>query len=164
MKWFNVSEIRTLDDLKKAYRQLSKAHHPDLGGSTQDMQEINNEYQALFDSLKSEHNARVDATGKGHKTEETAADFIRIIEILIKLDGLDIELCGSWLWIGGNTRKHKEALKAAGCQWCSKKKLWSWKPAGKRYHSYRGTKSMAEIRTKYGSQTFTRKADEMRTA
>ena len=63
-----------------------------------------------------------------------------------------------------NPKPDKEALKAAGCQWCSKKKLWSWKPAGKRYHSYRGTKSMAEIRTKYGSQTFTRKADEMRTA
>ncbi len=150
MKWFNVSEIRTLDDLKKAYRRLAMAHHPDRGGNTQDMQEINNEHDILFERLKAQQNARADA-GQGRRTEENASDFRRIIEILIKLDGLEIELCGSWLWIGGETRKHKEALKAAGCQWCSKKKLWSWKPAGKRYHNYRGTKSMAEIRTKYGS-------------
>ena len=163
MKWFNVSEIRTLDDLKKAYRRLAMKHHPDVGGSTRDMQEINAEYDKLFSQLKTGYNAWASANNR-HTTEEQPDDFKRIIEILIKLDGLDIELCGSWLWIGGNTRKHKEALKAAGCQWCSKKKLWSWKPAGKRYHSYRGTKSMDQIRTKYGSQTFTRKADEMRTA
>ena len=163
MKWFNVSEIRTLDDLKKAYRCLAMKHHPDVGGSTQAMQEINAEYDKLFSQLKTGYNAWASANNR-HTTEEQPDDFKRIISILIKLDGLDIELCGSWLWIGGNTRKHKAALKAAGCQWCSKKKLWSWKPAGKRYHSYRGTKSMAEIRTKYGSQTFTRKADEMRTA
>lgn len=163
MKWFNISEIRTLDDLKKAYRRLAMKHHPDVGGSTQAMQEINAEYDKLFSQLKTGYNAWASANNR-HTTEEQPDDFKRIIEILIKLDGLDIELCGSWLWIGGNTRKHKEALKAAGCQWCSKKKLWSWKPAGKRYHSYRGTKSMDQIRTKYGSQTFTRKADEMRTA
>ena len=163
MKWFNVSEIRTLDDLKKAYRRLAMKHHPDVGGSTQAMQEINAEYDKLFSQLKTGYNAWASANNR-HTTEEQPDDFKRIIEILIKLDGLDIELCGSWLWIGGNTRKHKEALKAAGCQWCSKKKLWSWNPAGKRYHSYRGTKSMEQIRTKYGSQTFTRKADEMRTA
>ena len=163
MKWFNVSEIRTLDDLKKAYRRLAMKHHPDVGGNTQDMQEINAEYDKLFAQLKTGYNAWASANNR-HTTEEQPDDFKRIIEILIKLDGLDIELCGSWLWIGGNTRKHKEALKAAGCQWCSKKKLWSWKPAGKRYHSYRGTKSMDQIRTKYGSQVIKNGRAEEKTA
>lgn len=151
MKWFDTSKIKTMDDLKKAYRRLAMKHHPDVGGNTQDMQEINAEYDILFERLKAGFNAWASANNRD-KTEEQKDDFKRVIEILIKLDGLKVELCGSWLWIGGDTKKHKEALKAAGCQWCSKKKLWSWKPAGKRSHPYRGTKTMDQIRTKYGSQ------------
>ena len=41
MKWFN--NPRTLEELKKQYKKLAVAHHPDLGGNTADMQEINNE-------------------------------------------------------------------------------------------------------------------------
>lgn len=159
MKWFDESKIRTLDDLKAVYRPLVKKHHPDAGGKTRDMQEINAEYEILFTRLKAKQNAAASA-GRGHRTEEQPGDFIKIVEILLKLDGLNIELCGSWLWIGGDTRKHKEALKAAGCQWCSKKKLWTWKPAGKRHHSYRGTKTMDQIRTKYGSQVIKHSSDE----
>ena len=59
---------------------------------------------------------------KGNTPEE----FRQIIDLLMKLEGIEVELCGSWLWIGGNTKEHKDALKAAGCRWCSKKKLWSW--------------------------------------
>ena len=67
-------------------------------------------------------------------------------------------MCGRWLWIGGNTKEHKDALKAAGCRWCSGKKLWSWhfQEEGVPYHK-RGRKySMGYIRTKYGSEKFTR--------
>ena len=45
---------------------------------------------------------------------------------LKQLEGLNIDLLGSWLWIGGNTKANKEALKALGCRWASKKKLWYW--------------------------------------
>ena len=47
MKYFD-SSIKTLEQLKAAYRRLAKQHHPDHGGSTEAMQEINNEYTALF--------------------------------------------------------------------------------------------------------------------
>ena len=100
--------------------------------------------------------AAEDPTGKTYATTENAADFIEIINVLLHLDGLSVELCGRWLWIGGNTKEHKEALKAAGCRWSSTKKLWSWHFAeeGQRWH--KGTKTMAEIRSKYGSTTFAR--------
>ena len=73
---------------------------------------------------------------------------------LIIIPGLDIELCGSWLWIGGNTREHKEELKALSCRWSKNKKLWYWHHAEEGRKWRRGTYSMNEIRTKYGSQTF----------
>lgn len=150
---------KNLDELKKAYRAAAIKNHPDQGGDTATMQAINAEYEARFEVLKRSQNeqAAEDTTGKTRATTESAADFMAIIDALLKLDGLEVELCGRWLWIGGNTKAHKEALKAAGCRWCSTKKLWSWHYAeeGARWHKGRNY-SMDHIRTKYGSTTYTR--------
>lgn len=152
---------KTLDELKKAYKALAMKHHPDVGGDTSTMQQINAAYEARFEDLKRQQNTRAaeDASGQAKATSESAADFIAIINALLHLDGLEIELCGRWLWIGGDTRKHKEALKAAGCRWSSTKKLWSWHFAedGSKWH--RGRYSMDQIRHKYGSTTFARRGD-----
>lgn len=151
---------RNLDELKKAYKAAAMKNHPDMGGDTATMQAINAEYSARFEVLKRSQNeqAAEDTTGRTHATTESAGDFIAIIAALLKLDGLEIELCGRWLWIGGNTKEHKEALKAAGCRWSSTKKLWSWHFAEEGQHWHKGTKTMVEIRSKYGSTTFTRSA------
>ena len=149
MKYF--TNIRTLDELKAAYRRLAMQYHPDMGGDTETMKAINAEHDGLFEALKQKHNATAD---EYHQTTETPEEFRAIVELLLKLDGLTVELCGSWLWIGGNTREHKEALKAAGCRWSSSKKMWYWRhPEDARGH-YRGKRSMNEIRMKYGSQVF----------
>ena len=152
------ANCRNLDELKKAYKAATMKNHPDMGGDTATMQAINAEYEARFEVLKRSQNeqAAEDTTGKTHATSETAGDFIRIIEALLKLDGLEVELCGRWLWIGGNTLAHKEELKAVGCRWSSSKKLWSWhfQEEGAKWH--KGTKTMNEIRSKYGSTTFRR--------
>ena len=149
---------RTLDELKKVYKHLAQKHHPDVGGDTRTMQEINAEYEARFEVLKRSQNeqAAEDTTGKARATTESAGDFIAIIDHLLKLDGLEIELCGRWLWIGGDTKKHKEALKACGCRWTSSKKQRNWHIAEEGDKWHRGSKSMSQIRSKYGSTTFTR--------
>lgn len=149
-------DCRTLDELKKQYRRLAMQYHPDRGGSTEVMQQINAEHDQLFDTLKAQHNASAD---EYHQTTETAEEFREIIEILLKLDGLTVELAGSWLWIGGNTREHKEALKSAGCRWSSNKKLWYWRHPEDAHPWRRGNKTMSEIRAKYGSQVFNGSAE-----
>jgi hypothetical protein len=148
MSYFN--NVKDLNDLKKQYYALAKKHHPDVGGDTETM---NNEYEELFEILKSRHNTAAD---EQHQTTEAPEGFREIVELLLSLDGLNVELCGSWLWIGGDTKKHKDALKAAGCRWCSKKLLWSWHHAedGIKWHKGQRTQTMSDIRTKYGSQTF----------
>lgn len=50
MKWFDG--VTTVDDLRKEYKKLLLKHHPDNGGLVSDMQEINAEYDSLFDQLK----------------------------------------------------------------------------------------------------------------
>ena len=149
MKYFD--HVSSLDELKKQYRRLANKYHPDHGGSVEAMQEINNEHDELFEILKAKHNATAD---EAHQTTEAPQEFRDIVSTLLNIDGLEVELCGCWLWIGGNTREHKEELKAAGCRWSSGKKLWYWHHVedGSRYH--RGKKSMQQIRFKYGSQTF----------
>lgn len=147
MKYF--ANINNLDALKAAYRRLAMQNHPDKGGNPETMKAINNEYEATFERIKANVKAET-----GTETTETPADFVNIVNQLMQLDGLEIELCGRWLWIGGNTYAHKDALKAAGCRWCGKKKLWSWhypedSRVSKRNHS------MTEIRAKFGSEIIT---------
>lgn len=154
MKYF--TGCKTLDELKKEYRRLAMVHHPDMGGDTATMQAINNEYASLFEVLKRQHNERAaaDETGKTYATTEAPEEFMEIVEKLLRMSGLEVELCGSWLWIGGNTREHKDDLKAAGCRWSSNKKLWYWHHAEEGHKWHKGTKNMDQIRSKYGSQTF----------
>lgn len=37
-KWFN--NPKTLEELKKQYKKLAMAHHPDCGGTTEEMQDL----------------------------------------------------------------------------------------------------------------------------
>lgn len=154
MKYF--ANVKTLDQLKAEYRRLCMKHHPDRGGDTATMQEINDEHDRLFEILKAQQNAAADAdkTGRTQRTTETAEEFREILDLLLKLDGLKVELCGCWLWISGETMKHKYQLRAAGCRWSSGKRMWYWRHPedGSRWH--RGNRTIAEIRSRYGSQVF----------
>lgn len=158
MKYFQ--NIHTLDELKKAYYRLALKHHPDCGGDTETMKAINQEHDELFARLKKESKtgAKVNSeygNAQSAESSEAPEEFRNIIDLLLRMRGLHIELCGSWLWIGGDTFPHRGELKAAGCRWAPKKGLWSWHHAEDSSSFYRGKRTMNEIRTKYGSQLFT---------
>lgn len=149
MKYF--AACTTLEELKKEYRRLAMIHHPDHGGDTATMQAINGEYSEAFARLKDQHNAAAD---EAHQTTETPEEFITIISQLLRFPGLIVELCGSWLWITGDTYAVKDQLKAAGCRWSSSKKAWYWHHPEEGHRWHKGTATMSDIRTKYGSQTY----------
>lgn len=144
MKYF--IGVKSFDELKAKYRELCKLNHPDLGGSTATMQEINAEYSDLL------KNGNLDfETGK--TTIEVEEALREVIERTIVFNGLVIELCGRWVWFTGDTYKWKEQLKALGCFFASKKKAWYWRPADEK-GSNRKPKSLEEIREKYGRVVF----------
>lgn len=169
MKKF-FSDCKTLDELKKAYRAAAFKFHPDRGGDEDTMKAINSEYSARFEVLKREQNARAAADDvktewkqgerRTYATTEAPEDFINIIEALLKLQGITVELCGRWLWIGGDTKQHKDTLKAIGCKWCNTKQLWSWHfiEDGVMFKRHKA-KSMDYIRTVYGSESFSNSAN-----
>ena len=151
MKWFNNPQ--TLEDLKREYKRLAMLHHPDRGGNTADMQEINTEYDELFQRLKNVHKTASGTTyTTGEQSSEKAEDFREIINALIHLSGLKIEICGSWIWVTGDTRPHKEELKRLKFRWSQSKKAWYYHSSPYRKHSSKSF-SLDEIRDLYGSQT-----------
>ena len=154
---------KTSEDVRNEYRRLCKLWHPDLGPRedvdkrTQVMQEINAAYaraSATYRQEEMRENAR-----KRNRPEPTQQDYadaaavderIRAaIEQIITLEGLEIEICGLWVWVGGTTRPHKHELKAAGYSWAPQKEKWYFAgvPAG----GFRAF-DMDEIRQRYGSQ------------
>ena len=165
------AECQSLNELKAAYKRLAMLHHPDRGGDLRTMQAINAEYDAMFERFKfdpidpeREYEAHAERATGVHSTAEVAEDFRKIIDALMKLDGIEIELCGSWLWISGDTFAVKDELKAAGCRWQRKKQKWYWHPPEARTGYSKRAASMSHIRAKYGSQLIKGKDDAKRAA
>ena len=65
-------------------------------------------------------------------------------------DSITIEVCGSWIWVSGNTYPHKEELKQYGLKYASKKKQWYWHNEAFRKKGKKAL-SMDDIRSYYGS-------------
>ena len=149
MKFF--TNCHSLDELKAEYRRLIKIHHPDCGGDTETMKQVNNDYKERFEQLKKHHNETSDAE---HQTTETAAEFMEIIEKLMHMEGIEAELCGSWIWCRGNTYEYKDQLKAMGFNWSKAKRSWYWRHPEETSRRYRGKSTMEQIREKYGSQIY----------
>lgn len=147
MKWFIL--CKCLEDVKKRYHELIKKHHPDIGGDTATMAEINNQYEIAFERLK---NVRRAATGETYNKEsnETAAEYRDIIEGLLHIPGIMIEIIGTWIWITGETKPVKEELKKVGFAFSAKKAAWYWH--SEEYSKRRGKNyTMDDLRQKWGS-------------
>lgn len=159
MKIKFLLNITTLDELKKGFRVLAFKFHPDKGGNIEDMQQLNNEYSFLSEKLSVEgkkFNDNINPNGgytryKDTETTEQAQQYKDIIEKLINCIGLEIEICGTWIWVGGETKEHKELLKSLGFKWARVKKMWSF---GERKGKAHKTWDMDKIRDSYGSTRF----------
>lgn len=146
MKWFN--ECHTIDEVKAIYKKLAKQYHPDLGGDTQTMQEINKEYAFASAAAVMRANLSEEET---EKEMEFSESYRQAIEKIIHLDGIVIEVVGYWIWVTGETYPHRTIFKEAGFFFASKKQAWYFRAAEFKV-SKGGKKSLDEIRAKYGSE------------
>ncbi len=148
MKYLDES-IRTLEELKKAYHRLCLKLHPDVGGSDAEMKSLNAEYEELFERVKNIH-VNKDGETYERETDETPQEFQWLIAELLKLDGVEIEIIGCFVWVSGDTKPHKERLKELGFKWHRKKCCWYKSPDGYRRWG-KGEYTMDEIRGMYAS-------------
>lgn len=149
-KWFR--DCKTAEAGKQLYRELVRKFHPDNGGSGEEIKEINTEFKSWWERYKDIHTAKDGSTYKSKEaTEESAEDFIEIINNLSTLSGIEVEICGTWIWISGNTFPVRTQLTSFGCRWSKGKKKWYWTTDEYAYAYYKKP-TMEQIRKMYGSQ------------
>lgn len=157
----------TIEEAKKQYKQLILKWHPDLatrnGISVEEATKATQTINAEWDYLKA-HNYNIHENDDGDiytdwnqtKADDVTERYADIIEQLIKMEGVTIEICGCFIWLGGNTFEHKAEIKTLAdygvkVGWANKKKMWflappNWKKKGRK------ELSMDDIRNTYGSQ------------
>lgn len=147
------SDVKTSEDLKRVYFNLAKRYHPDRpDGNLAIMQEINAEYRQLFLMVKDQHlNKEGEIYTSKVKSSELPDDYINIISVIFssKLE-IEVELCGRWLYIRGDTKPLKESLKKEKAFWSPTKGCWIWHPKDS-YRRPHQSWGMDEIRNCYGS-------------
>lgn len=149
--------IDTMEELKRAYRKLVMQWHPDVrGGDTAKMAAINSEYDSAFNRMKSR--AAHSDVYASDQTEETPDEFRAVIYALLHIDGIEVELCGKWVWVTGDTYAVRDSLKAAGMRWSAKKRAWYWHSPKDVRKRHKRSYSMEQIRDTYGSKRFARSA------
>ena len=147
----------SVDDVKKRFHELIKENHPDNGGNAAAAASILSQYKEIlkkFDAWNASRTATASATDFNGTTDaaDLAKDIADAAAVACGLGGVSVELCGSWLWVTGNTYIHRNALKAAGFKWASKKKAWYFHAGEYRRHA-KTDMSLGAIRAKYGTAT-----------
>lgn len=142
----------TLDQCKTAYKKACMKFHPDRNpGGTQMMQAVNAAWTYLqgLDWTRPVNNAE-------GKDASYGDDLMAAINAIIDLEGIEIEVCGAWVWVSGNTKEHKDKIKEAGYKWASKKFMWYFRPT--EWKSFnRGKWDMDKIREAHGSSRVARR-------
>lgn len=148
--YFDVSAITDLDTLKKEYKKLALKYHPDRGGTTAQMQSVNDEYDKLRDKILKGSKLTEDQKKNEIVIDEAIKE---VINVLILIPDINIEVIGKWIWVSGNTYPVKSELKAAGLIYIKKE--------GKPYWVYKGVESLSRggtpmdvIKAKYGVHKF----------
>ena len=135
---------QTAEELKKEYHKLAMKMHPDNGGDENEFKQMQIEFSKLWNVLKNVHVTKdgktYDTTGTDRATTETAEEFMDIINRLMFVDALHVEMCGSWIWVSGDTKSYREFLKELGFQYSANKQMWYYHKDQKRKF-YKGKKA-----------------------
>jgi hypothetical protein len=144
----NITGELTKAIIKKAYKRAAAKYHPDRGGNEDTMKMINAAYEQLEN-----YEGTVEANNFEYPDLVMAA-----INAIIDLPNIEIEVCGNWVWVTGDTKPHAKVLGKDGAnfKYASKKKAWFFRPDDYKSSS-RGSMSLDDIRGNHGSEKVNKK-------
>lgn len=141
--------LTSQDEIRKRFKELAKAHHPDLGGCVEEMKEINKQYDDVLQGIYQKEGKSLSEIDELLKNSQEIRE--KLYDIL-QVYGVVVELCGSWIWITGDTKPVKEKLKDMGCKWSNQKAAWYWHNSeGKRWKGPNKW-NLEQIRFRHGSE------------
>jgi curved DNA-binding protein CbpA len=128
LQLLGLSGIVSNKEIKTAYRRKAQQFHPDKNPAGTEMMKL---FNVAYDIVRDLDNVDV-------RDNAVMANYPEVLEAalnaVLNLD-LTVEVCGLWIWVSGDTKPHKEALKSAGYLWSPKKLMWYFRPntAKRRY-------------------------------
>lgn len=135
-------------DIKAAYKRKAKEFHPDRNPAGVEIMKMIN---VAYDLIKNEDNINVFENKVMNDYPSTLAVALNAVLGL----GLMVEVCGLWIWVSGDTKSHKDILKAAAYLWSPKKSMWYFRPlkarSKKRFAANKSEWSMDQIRQTFGT-------------
>ena len=152
-------ECKTGEEVKALYKKLALKYHPDRGGDNESMKALNLAFEDAFNRLKNVH--RNTKTGETYErtSYEYAGEYIDLINALMKMQGIVVEIVGSFVWVSGETKAVKDDLKALGLKYSGKHKAW-YKAPNDYHKKSRNEYTLNDIRGFYGSTVITKTAEE----
>lgn len=99
-----------------------------------------------------------------NRVKAEISDFIE--EIKHTSLNVNMEVCGNWVWISGDTFFHAKLLRSLGCDFSKAKKMWFFVPPSLPASVKKSDRSfsIAEIRTHYGSEVLKKASAQTREA
>jgi hypothetical protein len=145
------TKCNTIDEAKNEFRKLCLILHPDKGGDASEFIKMYNEFKAFRPSQRKEN-----------ETEFNVDAFYDLVQKFENFEGLIINFVGSFIWLEGETMKHKDALKQIKLDgfkplfWAKLKKAWFYSPLEYKKKSGKLV-DLSEIKSRYGCTTFNAK-------
>jgi len=132
-----------LNDVLHTFKKLAVEYSQSESNS----KEYNKLFQDFYEILKEDSKfALLSFQGK---LKDDIMQFPNLVTGALQPE-LNLEFCGSWLWVTGNTFEYKDKLKELGYRYSSNKKCWYWRAYGDQSKATKPT-SMEYIRQTYGS-------------
>jgi len=141
----------TAEIVTAAYRRAAMKYHPDRNPAGLVMMKAVNAARLALADFVGTLNHAPEAANYGGDLNDAIAHLLHSV-------GLDLEICGAWLWVSGETKAHKDTIKGFSSEsgnkfrWHSKKVKWYFAPNDyKGRRRFRGSVDMEDIRERYGS-------------
>ena len=113
------------------------------------MKAINNEYSKAIELMLRGGKLSSEDYEKSIKYNEL---YRQAIENIIPIEGIIIDLVGSWIWVTGNTYPVREQIKKAGYFFAGKKQAWYFRSEEYKFKGTGESLDLDEIKNKYGSE------------